>query len=74
VTKEPSATQDGVRTYTCKVCDATKTESIAKSSATTKASAAKTGDTLLFAAIGAIALAAAAAVALALANRKRRRD
>ena len=74
VTKEPSATQDGVRTYTCKVCDATKTESIAKSSATTKASAAKTGDTLLFATIGVIALAAAAAVALALANRKRRRD
>ncbi len=28
VTKEPSATQSGIKTYTCTVCDGTKTESI----------------------------------------------
>ena len=30
VTKEASSTEEGVKTYTCKVCEATKTEKIAK--------------------------------------------
>ena len=30
VTKEPSATETGIKTFTCKVCQATKTEDIAK--------------------------------------------
>ena len=43
VTKEPSATQAGVRTYTCKVCGATHAESIAaKGSSEPKSGDAKT--------------------------------
>ena len=30
VTKEPTATENGIKTFTCKVCQATKTEDIAK--------------------------------------------
>ena len=30
VTKEPTATESGIKTFTCKVCQATKTEDIPK--------------------------------------------
>lgn len=83
VTKDPTTTAEGEKTYTCSACGKTKTEAIAKLAAATgttggkvetKTKSPKTGDESHVAVWAAVLLAACGAAVVAVARRKKENE